>query len=328
MLESGYIRLYRSLLSWEWYTDTNTKAAFLHLILTANWEPKKWKGITIKRGQRVVSYASLSSELKISVKSVRTALDHLRQTGEVAILSTHEYSVITIKNYDLYQQGADQTASEGQTPSETPGTPMGTGLEASNFQNQHNKNDEKSANEPANEPANDGQSTNPHEYFENGSNWLQEGQTKGQAKGQTSGKAGANEGQQLKKDKESNKARKIIYSEYRDAFLKCCPSFPKPEDSKNWSDGRKKRIREKNMAVEEMSAVFDRVEKSDFLSGRNGKWTHCSLDWILKSENWKKIIEGNYDNRGLNPNQHGKNLTFDIEAYERDSIYDAERGNK
>lgn len=112
MLEFGYVRLYRSLLNWEWYTDSNTKDVFIHLILTANYEPKKWRGKTIERGQRVASYASLASELKLSVKSVRTALNHLKSTGEVAILSNHEYSIITIKNYDLYQQVASEPTND------------------------------------------------------------------------------------------------------------------------------------------------------------------------------------------------------------------------
>lgn len=115
MLDSGYVRMYRSFLNWEWYTDQNTKDVFLHLILTANWEPKKWRGKVIERGQRVASYSSISSELKISVKSVRTALNHLKETGEVAILATHEYSIITIKNYEIYQDVASQTANVRQT---------------------------------------------------------------------------------------------------------------------------------------------------------------------------------------------------------------------
>jgi len=88
---------------------------FLHLILTANWEPKKWHGSTIERGQRVYSRAKLASELKISEKSVRTAINHLISTGEVANRSTREYSVITIKNYESYQQAANESANEGPT---------------------------------------------------------------------------------------------------------------------------------------------------------------------------------------------------------------------
>ena len=111
MLESGYIRLYRSFLTWEWYTDGITKDVFLHLILTANWEPKKWHGIKVERGQRVYSRASLAKEMRLSERNVRTALNHLISTGEVTSQSTSQYSIITVKNYDLYQQATSEATS-------------------------------------------------------------------------------------------------------------------------------------------------------------------------------------------------------------------------
>lgn len=117
MLESGFVRVYRSILKWEWYDDTNTKAVFLHLILTANYEPKKWHGITIQRGQRVCSYGVLAKELKISEKSIRTAINHLKRTGEVAHSATPNYGVFTVLNYELYQQPADQAAPDGHPDS-------------------------------------------------------------------------------------------------------------------------------------------------------------------------------------------------------------------
>jgi biotin operon repressor len=115
MLESGFVRIYRSMLKWEWYDDANTMRVFLHLILTANYEPKKWHGITVERGQRVYSRSKLATELKMSEKNVRTAIKHLITTGEVANRSTREYSIITIKNYELYQQQANEAANEGPT---------------------------------------------------------------------------------------------------------------------------------------------------------------------------------------------------------------------
>ena len=42
--------------------------------------------------------------------------------------------------------------------------------------------------------------------------------------------------------------------------------------------------------------LFTRVQDSDFLSGKNGKWYGCNFDWILKPENLKKILSGAYDN--------------------------------
>ena len=120
MLESGYIRLYRSFLTWEWYSDSATKDVFLHLILTANWEPKKWKGITVERGQRVYSRASLAREMRLSERNIRTALNHLISTGEVTNQTTPQYSIITIKNYDLYQQATSEATSDRPATDQPP----------------------------------------------------------------------------------------------------------------------------------------------------------------------------------------------------------------
>jgi hypothetical protein len=156
MLESGYIRLYRSLLSWEWYTDTNTKAVFLHLILTANWEPKKWRGITIERGQRVYSAQKIAGELKMSRQMVRTAISHLIETNEITNYSTPKYSVVTIKNYDLYQQLTNETTNCQPTTNQVP-TNKSTN-KSTNYQptlnpqrNAENQNSMKH-NQPANQP--------------------------------------------------------------------------------------------------------------------------------------------------------------------------------
>ena len=43
--------------------------------------------------------------------------------------------------------------------------------------------------------------------------------------------------------------------------------------------------------------LFQKVEQSDFLSGRNGKWRHCTFSWIIQPDNIKKILNGSYGNR-------------------------------
>lgn len=42
---------------------------------------------------------------------------------------------------------------------------------------------------------------------------------------------------------------------------------------------------------------FAHVAGSDFLTGRNGRWQGCNLPWLVKAENFAKVIEGQYDNR-------------------------------
>ena len=117
-VNEGFIKIHRSFMDWEWYTDTKTKTVFLHCILAANWKEGKFKGRTIPRGSFVSSYPQLAQQTELSIKSIRTALNHLKETGEVAVESTSQYSIITVVNYDLYQddgrQNGRQRADEGQ----------------------------------------------------------------------------------------------------------------------------------------------------------------------------------------------------------------------
>ena len=103
MLEGGFILLHRSILRWEWYGDLNTARLFIHLLLTVNYEPQRWQGIAVERGQRVASMAKLADETGLTVKQVRTALEHLKRTGEVTHTATSKYGLFTVNHYDRYQ---------------------------------------------------------------------------------------------------------------------------------------------------------------------------------------------------------------------------------
>jgi hypothetical protein len=48
--------------------------------------------------------------------------------------------------------------------------------------------------------------------------------------------------------------------------------------------------------IEIFRAIFRRAHASDFLSGRSGRFKP-GFDWLVKSENFLKLCEGNYDNR-------------------------------
>lgn len=100
---NGFIVLSKKMLKWGWYQDNNTKVLFIHLLLTANWEEKKWQEIEIKRGQVVTSINHLAQQTNLTVQQVRTSLNKLISTNEITKSSTNKYTLITIKNYKKYQ---------------------------------------------------------------------------------------------------------------------------------------------------------------------------------------------------------------------------------
>lgn len=123
MLENGFIKLYRSLLKWEWYDDVNTKVVFLHLLLTVSIEDSKWHGITVRRGSRVSSYAILAKETKLSVDKVRTAIRHLEATGEVTRSKYPKYTVFAINHFDKFQSVPSKFPESSQgRPKVSPGS--------------------------------------------------------------------------------------------------------------------------------------------------------------------------------------------------------------
>lgn len=115
MLENGYIKLHRSLANWRWYKEPKTLLLWIHLLLNANYESREMGEKTIERGQIATSLAGLADQTGLSVKEVRTSLDRLKKTGEVAVWSNRHMTVITVNEYERYQSdGANQWQTEGK----------------------------------------------------------------------------------------------------------------------------------------------------------------------------------------------------------------------
>lgn len=111
-INGNWIKLFSKFVNWEWYTDQNTKSLFLHCLLKANWKESKFMGETIPRGSFVTSLDSLGKELGLTVQEIRTALKHLISTNELTSKSTNKYRIITVVNYELYQQVNNQNNSQ------------------------------------------------------------------------------------------------------------------------------------------------------------------------------------------------------------------------
>lgn len=116
---SDYIKLHRSLLEWEWYKNQNTKDLFLHCLLKANWKEGKFEGKVIPRGSFVTSVNKLSLELSLTPDEIRTALTHLVKTGELTKQTTRKNTVISVVNYDFFQESSQTNPKQIPNDSQT-----------------------------------------------------------------------------------------------------------------------------------------------------------------------------------------------------------------
>lgn len=103
MNDLGWINLHRKILEWEWYSDINTCRLFIHMILKCNWQDGKFRGSTVPRGSFISTLDRLSEETSLTKRELRTAISHLKMTGELTVKATNRYSVFIVENYDMYQ---------------------------------------------------------------------------------------------------------------------------------------------------------------------------------------------------------------------------------
>lgn len=106
---SGWIKLHRSFLKWEWYSEANTIRLFIHCILKANHEDAYWKGTQIKRGQFITSFKGISNDTGLTIQNIRTSFKNLELTGEVTRESTSKLTKVTICEYDTYNESDKST---------------------------------------------------------------------------------------------------------------------------------------------------------------------------------------------------------------------------
>ena len=133
-MNAGFILLYRQITEWEWYSNPNTFRVFLHILLKANYTDGRFEGREIRRGQLVTSLPSLSKQTMLTIQQVRTALDHLKSTGEITDKAYSKYRVITVVKYDEYQ------SDNRQINSQSTGNQQADNRQSTGNQQQYNNN--------------------------------------------------------------------------------------------------------------------------------------------------------------------------------------------
>ena len=91
----------------------------------------------------------------------------------------------------------------------------------------------------------------------------------------------------------------VPYAAIMDEYNAVCVSLTpiKVMSEKRKKEAKTRFLREFRGDMGEVRAFFRKVEASDFLCGRNGHGWTASFDWLMKSANAIKVLEGTYDNK-------------------------------
>jgi DNA-binding transcriptional MerR regulator len=132
---SGWIKLHRKFLDWEWFNKSEAVHLFLYMLIKANHKDAKWQGNDVKRGQFISSLGNISNATGISIQQIRTILKKLEKTNEIEVKSTSQFTIVTICKYECYQDENDTTNK-----------PLTNNQQTTNKPSTTNKNDKKEKN--------------------------------------------------------------------------------------------------------------------------------------------------------------------------------------
>jgi hypothetical protein len=131
-----------------------------------------------------------------------------------------------------------------------------------------------------------------HTYINNKNNINKNINKEIENKNECANKEGAMKNEKIEKKPVQNE------NEVLTLYRSVCRSFPQ---IMRLTVGRKEKIMRRMSemgGIKILEQVFCKMEASDFLKGNNRTGWKATFDWVFKnSDNWMKILEGNYDNQ-------------------------------
>lgn len=99
MLENGFVKLPRSITNRSWFSDRNTLQLYVTLLLKAVFRESEFEGVKLKPGQLITSISKLMEVTCLTERQTKTALKHLKESGDITVQSTTKFSIITLNYY-------------------------------------------------------------------------------------------------------------------------------------------------------------------------------------------------------------------------------------
>ena len=120
MNDIGYIKIWRQVADWRWWSDDAVFRIFIGLIILANYKDGEFKIKTVKRGSFITSLDNLCAFFQCSKSKIRRCLKCLCETGEITEEPNNHYRLITITNYDCYQDDVKNLPGQCRDPNRYP----------------------------------------------------------------------------------------------------------------------------------------------------------------------------------------------------------------
>jgi hypothetical protein len=107
-MDRGYIKLWRKSIDSPCWKNKEMWRVWSYCLMKASWKPTDaivgFSTIPLKAGQFIFGRKTASFETKLSERTIRTCMKHLENMQNLTVKSTNRYSIITIKNWDTYQE--------------------------------------------------------------------------------------------------------------------------------------------------------------------------------------------------------------------------------
>lgn len=114
MALNGFFKIDRKILEWQWFKDNNTLIVWIWLLASVNFSTTHFMGEEIKPGEVPTSIEGIATGTNLSPMKVRTALKHLKLTGEITSRTRSKYQVITVVNWEKYQSVTSKLTGKQQ----------------------------------------------------------------------------------------------------------------------------------------------------------------------------------------------------------------------
>lgn len=116
MDREGFFKVHRKIFESDLWPNKNASRLFLYLLGHAAWKPLKtdarYQSVTLEPGDVLTGLHRLAADCALTVREVRNAIVCLKRANRITVKATNRFSVISVINWDLYQNVSDQKGKQ------------------------------------------------------------------------------------------------------------------------------------------------------------------------------------------------------------------------